>query len=62
VVRGGGCAPHLNFTGAGIVINGGSATITITNNGFITFNNPSTAGSATIAACVAARTRQWSNH
>jgi autotransporter-associated beta strand protein len=38
---------NLNFTGAGIVINGGSATITITNTGLIGFNNPSAAGSAT---------------
>ncbi len=36
----------LSFNGAGIVINGGSATIT--NNAFIFFNGTSTAGSATI--------------
>src|SRR5579863_9779103 len=35
------------FNGAGIIINGGSATITV-NNGGIFFNNSSTAGSATI--------------
>jgi autotransporter-associated beta strand protein len=35
-----------NFTGTGIVINGGSATIT--NNGSLTFLNTSTAGSASI--------------
>jgi autotransporter-associated beta strand protein len=36
----------LNFTGAGIVINGGSATII--SNSILTFQNSSTAGSATI--------------
>ena len=36
----------LGFNGAGIVINGGSATIT--NNAFMAFGNGSTAGSATI--------------
>jgi autotransporter-associated beta strand protein len=36
----------LNFTGAGIVINGGSATIT--NNNALNFYNTSTAGNATI--------------
>jgi len=36
----------LKFTGAGIVINGGSASIT--NNGALNFANTSTAGSATI--------------
>jgi autotransporter-associated beta strand protein len=36
----------INFNGAGIVINGGSATIT--NNFLLNFNNSSTAGSATI--------------
>jgi autotransporter-associated beta strand protein len=40
----------LTFTGAGIVINGGSATINNTNTffSFIAFDNGSTAGSATI--------------
>jgi autotransporter-associated beta strand protein len=37
----------VNFTGAGIVINGGSASIT--NNGTVSFNNTSTAGSASIS-------------
>ena len=36
----------LTFTGVGIVINGGSATIT--NNGLLLFQNSSTAGGATI--------------
>jgi hypothetical protein len=36
----------INFNGAGIVINGGSATIK--NNFFLNFNSGSTAGSATI--------------
>ena len=36
----------LNFTGAGIVVNGGSAAIT--NTASLNFNNTSTAGSATI--------------
>jgi hypothetical protein len=39
-------AHTLNFTGAGIVINGGSATIT--NNNSLEFVNTSTAGNATI--------------
>jgi hypothetical protein len=38
----------LKFTGAGIVINGGSATITNNVSGFLQFFNTSTAGSATI--------------
>jgi autotransporter-associated beta strand protein len=36
----------LQFTGAGIVVNGGSASII--NNNFLSFNNSSTAGSAAI--------------
>jgi len=36
----------LNFTGAGIVVNGGS--VTITNGGTLSFNSSSTAGSAAI--------------
>jgi outer membrane autotransporter protein len=38
----------LTFNGAGIVINGGSATITVINGGTLIFANNSTAGSATI--------------
>src|ERR1700738_2610041 len=38
----------LKFTGAGIVINGGSATITNNVSGFLQFFNTSTAGSASI--------------
>jgi len=38
----------LTFTGAGIVINGGGASITNDLGGFLSFNNTSTAGSASI--------------
>ncbi len=38
----------LTFTGAGIVINGGGASITNDIGGFLSFNNTSTAGSASI--------------
>ena len=38
----------LNFNGAGIVINGGSATITVLDQNSLNFLNASTAGSATI--------------
>lgn len=41
---------NLNFTGAGIVINGGSASITVQNSTQMFFYNASTAGSATITA------------
>ena len=41
-----GFVSTLTFNSAGILINGGSATIT--NNGTLNFNNTSTAGSATI--------------
>jgi len=44
LVPGGG--PSLNFAGAGIIVNGGS--VTITNGSFLTFHGTSTAGSATI--------------
>ena len=39
---------HLLFDGAGIVINGGSATILNNSGGITTFDNSSTAGNATI--------------
>jgi uncharacterized protein with beta-barrel porin domain len=39
---------HLLFDGAGIVINGGSATIINNSGGITTFSNASTAGNATI--------------
>ena len=39
----------LNFTGAGIVVNGGNATITNNMQGVVQFFNASTAGSATIS-------------
>jgi autotransporter-associated beta strand protein len=39
---------HLLFDGAGIVINGGSATIINNSGGITTFDNSSTAGNATI--------------
>ena len=38
----------LNFNGAGVAINGGSATITVVDQGGINFLNASTAGGATI--------------
>lgn len=38
----------LTFLGTGIVVNGGSAIISTTNTGVVTFYNTSTAGSATI--------------
>lgn len=38
----------LNFTGVGITVNGGSATITNTGSGSLSFYNTSTAGNATI--------------
>lgn len=41
---------NLSFTGAGIVISGGSASITVQNSALMTFSNASTAGSATITA------------
>jgi fibronectin-binding autotransporter adhesin len=42
--------PHtLNFTGAGIVVNGGSAAITNNIQGVVQFFNASTAGNATIS-------------
>ena len=37
---------NLSFNGAGIVVNGGSATLT--NNGYLRFNNSSSAGGATL--------------
>jgi autotransporter-associated beta strand protein len=39
----------VDFNGAGIVVNGGSAAITNTVGGIVNFRNASTAGSATIA-------------
>lgn len=47
-----GTSQHLSFTGAGIVINGGSLAIQNSNGGGIDFQNGSSAGSASITNVV----------